>query len=124
MRPQPVYLNLFTFKFPVTAYASVLHRLTGVILFVLIPYFLTLLHKIYTYNPRVMSYSPMQLGSYWILFIWWLGLSALVYHLLAGIRHMIMDSGYGESFQVARISSYAVIISSVLISIVIGIRLC
>ena len=120
---RPVYLNLFAFKFPATAIASILHRLSGVFLFMLIPYFLVLLDTVNTDSSFVMQQQVAN--SVWFTkILWWLGLSALVYHTLAGIRHLIMDLGVGESLLVSRITAYSVMIVSLVLSILIGIRLC
>lgn len=119
---RPVYLNLFTFKFPATAIASILHRLSGVFLFMLIPYFLVLLDTVNTDSSSVMQQQVAN--SVWFTkILWWLGLSALVYHTLAGIRHLIMDFGVGESLLVSRITAYLVMIVSFILSILIGLRL-
>jgi succinate dehydrogenase / fumarate reductase, cytochrome b subunit len=123
MRPQPVYLNLFALKFPVTAIASILHRVSGILLFLLIPYFLVLLDRLHVNSNLILIVEPPN--NYYIeKFFWWLGLSALSYHFLAGFRHIVMDLGIGESKAMARISAYIVIVISVLLSILIGARLC
>jgi succinate dehydrogenase / fumarate reductase cytochrome b subunit len=39
----------------------------------------------------------------------WFFLSALLYHLFAGIRHMLMDYGWGESLTASRYSAFALL---------------
>lgn len=124
MRDKPVYLNLFAFKFPITAIASFLHRISGVILFLLIPLFLKLLqNSLYSAN-SFDKYCNVISNNLGIKFIVWLCLLALVYHLAAGIRHLIMDAGYGESKKSATISSYALFFGMAIFSIILGLRLC
>ena len=115
MRDKPVYLNPFTFAFPLTAIVSFLHRVSGAILFFLIPIILSTLAKV-LYYPFDISLSAK--------IIVWVLLSALVYHLLAGIRHLVMDSGYLESKRQATVSGLFVLIASILFSLLIGYRLC
>lgn len=115
MQPKPIYLNLFQFAFPITAIVSILHRISGVIIFFLIPIFLIFLQM-------ALYYPWLQLTSGKVII--WLGLTAVIYHLFAGIRHLCMDAGLGESKQYARISSYVVFILTILSSIFVGFRLC
>jgi len=53
----------------------------------------------------------------------WGFLSALLYHLLAGVRHMIMDFGFGESVCGATISSWFLFILAAFVSVLIGVWL-
>ncbi len=115
MFKKPVYINVFTYAFPVTAIISILHRISGVFVFLLIPFFLCLLQ-----NGIYYPWLQTNLNK----FILWVLLSAFIYHLCAGIRHMLMDAGFGENKQAATTSSYIVIVFSVMLSIVMGIRLC
>ncbi len=115
VRDKPVYLNPFTFAFPITAIVSILHRVSGVILFFIIPLFLSILASV-LYSPFTISPTCKILT--------WVFLSALVYHLLAGIRHLVMDIGYAETKEYARISSFAIIFATIMCSLLIGYRLC
>ena len=55
-----------------------------------------------------------------VRFFLWAYLATLFYHALAGIRHLIMDLGFGESRSTARIMSWAVIFISFVFVIVLG----
>ncbi len=112
---RPVYINVFTFAFPITAIVSILHRISGVVVFLSIPLFLSMLQD-GLYYPWTTSSIPKVLV--------WLVLTVFMYHLIAGIRHLCMDAGYAESKRAATISSYAVFIMTILFSILIGLRLC
>ncbi|MDX1901398.1 MAG: succinate dehydrogenase, cytochrome b556 subunit [Gammaproteobacteria bacterium] len=119
---RPKNLNLFTMHFPIMAIISILHRLSGVILFLLIPFFLWVFQC---------SLSTQQgfddivffLSSGWVKFFLWLSLGALSYHMVAGARHLLMDLGIGESLQAGKLSSYITIGISVVLFILIGIWL-
>lgn len=124
MRNKPVYLNIFRLKYPVTAIASILHRISGVILFILIPVFLKLLqNSLYSEN-SFEKYCQIIQSSILIKLIVWGSIVALVCHLLAGIRHLMMDAGYGEGKAIASFSSYILFIGIAVVSIFIGLRLC
>lgn len=115
---RPVFLNLLQMKFPVTAISSILHRLSGLFLFVFLPCILYFWqHSLVAGRDQHFAYHLTAWGH----LVLWLWLSSLLYHLLAGVRHMIMDLGFAEELVVARRVATATIILAVLCSIVIGI---
>lgn len=118
VRVKPVYLNPFALKFPVTAIVSFLHRVSGAVIFFLIPIILAGLAFAIYYPGDHIVLSVTTKILVWIL------LSALFYHLFAGIRHIVMDCGYLESVTAARISAYVVLIITIILSFLIGLRLC
>ena len=54
------------------------------------------------------------------LIIWGL-LSALLYHLVAGVRHLIMDMGVGESLEGGKLGSKIVIVVSAVLIVLLGV---
>ena len=54
------------------------------------------------------------------LVIWGL-LSALLYHLVAGVRHLIMDMGIGETLEGGKLGSKIVIVISVVLIVLVGV---
>ena len=105
---RPVNLNLFKFKFPVMAIVSVLHRLSGVIIFLAIPAMLYILHQsLISQSSFVGLQNALQYPVIKILI--WVMLSAVLFHLFAGIRHLVMDLGYAESKMGGRITAWAVL---------------
>lgn len=119
---RPVNLDLMTIQFPVMAIVSILHRLSGIALFVLMPvmlYFLALSLQ----SPDSFLSLKMTLAGVGYKILLWVFTTALVYHLLAGIRHMIMDLGIGESLGAGRASAVILILMSLVLSIFLGIWL-
>lgn len=117
---RPVNLDLRSLKYPPMAIASILHRLSGLALFLLMPvmlYFLSLsLH-----SPQSFGQLQMTLERPGNKLLLWAFATALVYHLLAGIRHMLMDIGLGEELPAGRQSAVAVIALAIILAIVLGI---
>ena len=116
---RPVNLNLFTMKFPMPAIASILHRISGFILFFLIPIALFGLQQSLT--------SELGFAGVCAFFhnpvlrvLLWASLSALIYHLIAGIRHLIMDVGVGETLEGGRRGTAIVFIFSIVLIILLG----
>ena len=94
-KQRPVNLDLKTIRFPVTAIASILHRVSGVITFVAIGILLWLLGTSLS-SLEGFQVASSIMGSFIVKFIIWGILTALAYHVVVGIRHMLMDFGYLE----------------------------
>lgn len=121
-KQRPINLDLFTIKFPITAIISILHRISGVLLFLLIPLVLWMLSKSLG-DPIKFTELQLWLGSPLIKLVLWGLLSALLYHLIAGVRHIIMDMGWGEELTTARRSARWIIIMAVVLISLAGIWL-
>lgn len=119
---RPVNLNLLTFRFPITAIASILHRISGFILFLLIPLFLGLL-AVSLKDPEGFSAIHRCLSHPLAKLTIFAFLLALFYHLLAGIRHLAMDAGVGEKLPQARFSAGLVMCLAIVLTALLGIYL-
>ena len=89
---RPVNLDIATFRLPITAYVSILHRVSGVAnVFVSLALI------------WLLSQSLASEDSYEYVI-------DLIYHSCAGMRHLIMDMGVGEdSFKSGKISAFVMI---------------
>ena len=112
---RPVNLDLGTIKLPITSYVSILHRVSGVIMFFTLAVFLWMLDTSLASEQSFNDLAAM-FASPICQFIIWGSLAALAYHAVAGIRHMIMDFGVGEdSFASGRNSAWAAMIVAALV---------
>jgi len=93
---RPVNLSIPSLHFPVTAVVSILHRISGLLLILAFGAFLYLLHFSLA-SPADFDKVIAILQRPGCKFGIWILLSALAYHSCAGIRHLIMDVGIGES---------------------------
>jgi succinate dehydrogenase / fumarate reductase, cytochrome b subunit len=100
-KDRPVNLDLATIALPVTGYVSILHRISGVILLGGVLGLMWLLDASLSSAERFASIQTCM-SSIWAKLVIWGILSALAYHLVAGIRHLIMDMGVGESLEGGR----------------------
>ncbi len=116
---RPVNLNLAAFKFPVTSISSILHRISGVLLFLSIPFCLWALQQSLT--PAGFKEVAQVMTGFCAKFIMWLILSMLAYHIIAGVRHLLMDAGIGESLEAGRFGAYFVIALGVVVAIILGV---
>lgn len=113
MRKRPVNLNLFTLRFPLPAIVSISHRLSGVFIFLLIPFLLWALQQSLVSAARF-ELLKVALSRPWVQVGLWCFLTALLYHLFAGIRHLLMDIRIGDALKVARFSAGLVLVLGVM----------
>lgn len=93
---RPVNLDLTTVKFPLPAITSILHRISGVALFFGIGVVLYLLQLSLESEAGFERVTELFRATPVRLVVWPL-LTGLLYHLIAGIKHLLMDWGIGES---------------------------
>lgn len=120
-KQRPVNLDLKTIQFPVTAIASILHRVSGVITFVAVGILLWLLGQSLS-SPEGFLTASAVMGGFIAKFIMWGILTALAYHVVVGIRHVMMDMGcLEETLQVGKRSAYISFVITVVLSILAGV---
>jgi succinate dehydrogenase / fumarate reductase cytochrome b subunit len=122
MKKRPVNLDLRTIKMPVTAIISILHRISGLLLLFFIPVFLWGLQHSLSSAQGLMDIQAL-FDSNILLFIVWVFLSALIYHLIAGIRHLLMDIGIGETLIGGRRGAWLVAGVAVIAIVILGVWL-
>ena len=121
MHERPVNLDLGSLKFPPMAIASILHRISGVVLFLLLPMMLYFLSLSLESEATFSHLSTIVLAHSCYKLLLWVFSSALFYHVIAGIRHLLMDIGYGETLHAGRRSAIVVIGLSVLATVFLGV---
>ena len=109
MVKRPVNLNLLTIRFPLTAWVSILHRMSGLMLIFLIPYLLWILQESLA-SLEHFKKLQQQFNQPFFISLTGLVFVGLVFHLIAGIRHLLMDNHIGVSLQGVRIGAKVVII--------------
>ncbi len=95
---RPVNLDIGTIHLPITAYVSILHRVSGVALFVISGLFIWMLDRSLSSEETFAALQDLLAHPLVKLVLWGM-LAALAYHMVAGIRHMFMDFGIGESLE-------------------------
>lgn len=108
---RPKFLNLLKIRMPVMAVTSIAHRVSGVLLFLVTPVLIYMLARSLR-GPDEYAAVTAVLQSGWvqlfILVIWW----AVLHHLLAGIRFLLMDMDRGVHLPAAARSAWTVIVSA------------
>lgn len=111
---RPVTLPLLRLRLPLAGWVSLLHRVSGVLLFLGLPVGLYAL-QLSLRNAESFDCLQQQLMHpvarlLALAFVW-----ALAHHLFAGVRHLLMDLHWGVSLPAARISAAAVAIADGLV---------
>jgi succinate dehydrogenase / fumarate reductase cytochrome b subunit len=117
---RPVNLDIGTMRLPITAWASITHRATGVVMFVGSA---VLLWGLDASLESPQSFAALQecINSPLAKLVIWAVVSALIYHSLAGVRHLVMDFGIGESMEGGSLGARLVFGLSIVLILVAGI---
>ncbi len=109
--------DLVSFKWPITAISSISHRVAGVVLFIGVAFMLYALDLSLSSEQEFISLKEMMVSPLGKLITWGL-LSALGYHFVAGIKHLLMDIGVGETLEGAQFAAKTTLFfSAVLIAL-------
>lgn len=119
-RKRPVNLDLTQFHFPLPAITSIIHRVSGVILFVAMAFLLCWLDASLESEASFKDLLSMLDGFFPKLIMWGI-LAALLYHLVAGIKHLFMDAGIGETLEGGVKGAKIVIAVSIVLILVAGV---
>lgn len=116
---RPVYLSLTQFRWPFAAIASIMHRITGVFLFAALGYLLWLLATALE-SPAGYERAAATMAAPFPKFVVWAVLTALAYHLLAGLKHLVMDFHYWDNLEAGRVTSATVFVLTAAAAILAG----
>ena len=127
-RARPVYRNigfaeLARYRLPIPGIASIVHRITGIALFVSFLFLLAMLQMslkseagFETFRSIVWANPVAKIVLIGLLF-------AVVYHMIAGLRHMVQDANVWLDLPIARATAFAVFAISLVLTALIVWRL-
>lgn len=120
---RPFFLNLLKIRLPVPGVVSIMHRISGVFMFIAIPLVM------YVFELSLRDAASFAQAADWLaqplvrlvvlLLIW-----ALLHHLFAGIRFLLTDFEIGLGKEQSRMTAWAVIAAEVLVMLWIIVRMC
>ncbi len=119
---RPVNLDLTKFSFPLPALTSIVHRVTGVALFVGVAILMYAL-QLSLSSDQGFNQVKECLDGFFVKLIIWGVVSALLYHLVAGIKHLLMDLGIGETLEGGVLGAKITIVVSVILIVLAGVWL-
>jgi succinate dehydrogenase / fumarate reductase cytochrome b subunit len=110
-KKRPVYLNLVAIRLPLPGFVSILHRISGALLFLAVFWLLFMLDRSLSSESgfesvrRYMKLWPVKLGL--LATIW-----AYCHHFCAGIRFLLLDLHKGVDLASARMTRWLVLVAS------------
>jgi succinate dehydrogenase / fumarate reductase cytochrome b subunit len=107
---RPVYLNLVQIRLPVGGVVSILHRVTGVLLVLALPFSLLLLDRSLASADdyqRVANLAASLPGRLLLL----AAVAAMAHHLFAGVRHLLLDLDIGIARAGSRLGAWLVLLA-------------
>ena len=122
MTTRPKYLNLLQIRLPLPALVSIMHRVSGAALFLVLPVLLfawqTSLASADTFTTFKSAASQWYVKLFMLALIW-----GYLHHLCAGIRHLVMDVDLGTELATARLTAKLTLAVSIVLTIALGARL-
>ena len=102
------------------AIVSILHRISGIVLFLFLPIMLFILGQSLQSADSFAQMLVMLDHPIYKIIIWGFS-AAMTLHILSGIRHLLMDMGFGEHLETGRRTANLVIILAIILTIFLGI---
>lgn len=99
--------QILTYRLPAAGFISILHRISGFLMFLLLPFTLYLLDR--SLQSEVSFEYFKSFTSHWFIKLVILGLVwAYLHHFFAGIRHLFMDNHFSLDKEGSRRSALVV----------------
>ncbi|MDH2918655.1 MAG: succinate dehydrogenase, cytochrome b556 subunit [Sideroxydans sp.] len=121
-KKRPKHLALHLIKLPLPGIISILHRVSGLLLFLALPLLLLLLQmslrsiETYTALQALLSHPMSKLVM--LILLW-----GFLHHFCAGLRYVAIDLHYVKSLKDARTSSKVVLLVSLILTTILGAKL-
>jgi len=119
---RPKNLDFSTFHLPLPAITSFLHRVSGLFIFAGVAVLLWLLNESLA-SEQGFNNVATWMDSLIVKLLVWAVVSGLLYHFIAGIKHLIMDFGIGETLEGAQLGAKLVIVLSAIAIVLTGVWL-
>ena len=123
LKKRPKHLALHLIKLPLPGLISILHRVSGLALFLALPLLLLMLQYSLrsgeTYA-QLMDVLEQPFSRLILLGLLW----SFLHHFCAGIRYLAVDLHYVSNLKQARDSSKIVLLVSLALTVLIGVKLC
>lgn len=122
-------LDATGYNLPPAGWVSILHRLSGLLMFVLLPFIIWMFDTSVTSEISYARFTAVFSAGAGLLPGWFFKLVALaliwayLHHFIAGVRHLWMDATHAVSNQFGRQSARVTLVLTGLLTVVLGARL-
>lgn len=134
-KPRPEFrnINIFndvrTYRLPAAGWVSILHRASGAIMFVLLPFIIWLFDKSVSSEISFAQFTsafsagigfvPGWLVKLVVLALIW----AYLHHFIAGVRHLYMDATHSVTKEFGKSSAVVTLVLSIALTVILGAKL-
>jgi succinate dehydrogenase / fumarate reductase cytochrome b subunit len=133
-KPRPVYRNihitdLMSYRLPPAGDVSILHRVSGLLMFLLLPFVIWLFDKSVTSEISYESFASAFVAGIGFLPGWFIKLVVLaliwsyLHHLIAGLRHLWMDATHSVTKEHGHSSALVTFGLSIVLTLALGAKL-
>ena len=134
LKQRPVYRNIHVsqivqYRLPPAGIVSILHRVSGVLMFLLMPFIIWMFDTSVTSEISYARFTSVFSGGAGVLPGWFFKLIALaliwayLQHFIAGLRHLWMDMTHAVTREFGHNSALFTLASSVLLTLALGYKL-
>jgi succinate dehydrogenase / fumarate reductase cytochrome b subunit len=117
------------YRLPIAGVVSILHRVSGLLMFVLLPFVIWLFDNSVTSEISYEGFMAVFAAGFWIFPGWFVKLAvvgliwAYLHHLIAGLRHLWMDAAHAVSKEQGKVSAQITLALSLPLTLLLGARL-
>ena len=134
-KPRPEFrnINIFndvrTYRLPLAGWVSILHRASGALMFLLLPFIIWLFDKSVSSEISFGQFTSAFSAGLWFFPGWIIKLVALaliwayLHHLIAGVRHLYMDATHSVTKEFGRSSAVVTLVLSIGLTLILGAKL-
>mgnify|MGYP001114277046 FL=1 len=122
-------LDAVKYRLPLAGIVSILHRASGLLMFVLLPFIVWLFDTSISSEISYDSFTSAFVAGIGFVPAWAVKLVvlaliwALLHHLIAGVRHVWMDATHSVSLAQGRNSAVFTLVASALLTVALGAKL-
>jgi succinate dehydrogenase / fumarate reductase cytochrome b subunit len=117
------------YTLPPAAWVSILHRVSGIVIFILLPFVIWLFDTSVTSEVSYSQFSAAFIGGIGFVPAWFLKLVVLaliwsyLHHFIAGVRHLYMDATHSVTKEFGRSSAIVTLVLSLVLTVALGAKL-
>jgi succinate dehydrogenase / fumarate reductase, cytochrome b subunit len=125
-----VFKDLPSYRLPAAGIVSILHRISGFLMFLLLPFIIWMFDTSISSEISFAKFTALFERGTWIFAGWFIKLVALaliwayLHHLIAGIRHLWMDISHAATTkEFGKSSAVATLVVSIGLTLILGAKL-
>jgi succinate dehydrogenase / fumarate reductase cytochrome b subunit len=118
-KKRPKNLDLPSIRLPLPGILSILHRISGAVLFLLLPVLLWLFQQSLA-SPETYAAAKAMTSNFLVKFILFGLIWLYMHHFCAGIRYLLLDLHKGIDLESARLSSWIVFGVSITLAVIVS----